>query len=67
LAARDFCILSQSTWLAVRPHLALCRMSRTYRDRFGRAPSLLGGAALAPPAADVEERIMAAAETAPRR
>jgi predicted anti-sigma-YlaC factor YlaD len=53
-------------WLAVRLHLALCRMCRVYLDQLGRTASLLRGVALAPPAAEVEERIMAAAKAAPR-
>lgn len=56
--------LPRRRWLAVRLHLAICRMCRVYLDQLRRTAGLLRGGVLAPPAADVEERILAAAKGA---
>ena len=58
--------LPHRQWLAVRLHLAMCRMCRAYLDQLARTASLLRGVALAPPAADVEARILAAAKAVRR-
>lgn len=49
------------TRLAVRLHLVLCRMCRTYLDQLRRTAGLLRGRGLAGPPAEIEGRILAQA------
>jgi predicted anti-sigma-YlaC factor YlaD len=58
--------LARRDRLAVRLHLALCRMCRTYLDQLRRTAALLRDGRLAPPPADVEARILAGAKSGPR-
>ena len=44
--------------LAVRLHLALCRMCRAYLTQLQRTAALLRGRPLPPPPAEVEETIL---------
>jgi anti-sigma factor RsiW len=44
--------------LAVRFHLAFCRMCRAYIDQFEKTRRLLAGQALAAPPPEVENRLL---------
>ncbi len=54
--------LPLGTRLAVRLHLFLCRMCRTYLEQLRSAAALLHGRPLPPPAAEVEAQIVARAK-----
>jgi len=55
------------TRLAMRLHLFICRMCRTYMDQLRRTAALLRGHRLAAPPPEVEARIVAAGRLASRQ
>jgi hypothetical protein len=57
--------LSLRAWLAVRLHLALCDMCRTYLDQLRKTKRLLGVTPTPTPPVEVESQLVAAAKTAP--
>jgi len=54
--------LPPRTWVAVRLHLLVCRMCRTYLAQLRRTTGLLRGRTLPAPPAEVEARIVARAK-----
>ena len=57
--------LPRGRWLAVRFHLLLCQMCRTYVDQMARTRNFLAGRSLDGPDAAVEEQLIAAAHLRP--